>query len=358
MRKIQDYIVKDKEIFIGLEDSKKTWYLCVRSQGMVIHEISMPVSYANLRNYIFKRYPGCRVTVIYEAGFNGFWLHDLLTEDGIECIVTPPNKVTEEKSNKVKTDRIDAKRLSKILENNDYKRCFVPDKERREDRQISRTLIAVQKDIRRTKCRIRMFFHFHGLNKMIEKWTETTYQQLRSLTLGSSLELSLKIMVDHLDFLKDYRKRLNESLKELSKKERYTATFNHFKSAPGIGWLSAIRFVLEWGADFSRFKRAKSFSGYLGVIPGEFSTGDKIRRGHITTQSNNFVRAWLIQCSWTAIRKDPVLLQKFQNVRNNSGSKKKAIVAVARKLSARLWHMAVYDEDYVLGLVESQPVEA
>jgi len=345
MRKIQDYIVKDKEIFIGLEDSKKTWYLCVRSEGMIIHEISIPVSYKNLRNYILKRYPGCQVNVIYEAGFNGFWLHDLLTKDGIECIVTPPNKVTEEKSNKVKTDRIDAKRLSKILENSDYKRCFVPDKQLREDRQISRTLIAVQKDIRRTKCRIQMFFHFHGLHNMIEKWTDTTYQRVRSFSLGPSLELSLKVMLDQLDFLKDCQKQLKRSLKELSKKERYATVFKHFKSAPGVGWVSAIRFVLEWSADFSRFKRAKSFSGYLGLIPGECSTGEKVRRGHITAQSNNFVRAWLIQCSWTAIKKDPVLLQKFQDVRNNSGSKKKAIVAVARKLSARLWHMAVHDED-------------
>ena len=54
---------------------------------------------------------------MYEAGFQGFWLHDLLEKDGIDCIVTPPNKVVQEKDNRVKTDKVDARRLAKNLEN-------------------------------------------------------------------------------------------------------------------------------------------------------------------------------------------------------------------------------------------------
>ncbi len=358
MKNIRDYILKDKAIFVGLEDSKTTWRLCVRSEGMIIHETSMPTTYTNLRNYFLKRYPGCQIMVIYEAGFNGFWLHDLLTQDGVECIVTPPNKVTEEKANKVKTDRIDARRLSKVLEMNDYKRCFVPDTELREDRQISRTLIAIQKDITRTKNRIRMLFHFHGLNKLIGRWTAKTYTELRDLNLGGSLTFSLNIILDHLDYLMDCRKKLRKKLNELSKQVRYAQTFQHFKSSPGIGWLTAIRLVLEWGPDLSRFKRAKQFSGFVGLTPGEFSTGGKVRKGPITGQSHNFVRSWLIQCAWAAIKKDPVLLQKFQDVWKNSGNKKKAIVAVARKMAVRLWYIAVHDEDYLIGLIDNQPVKA
>ena len=58
MRKVQDFIVQGKEIFVGLGDSKRTWRECVRSKGMVVHETSMPAVYDNLRSYLQHRYPG------------------------------------------------------------------------------------------------------------------------------------------------------------------------------------------------------------------------------------------------------------------------------------------------------------
>ena len=126
MRKMQKFIVKDNRIFVGLEDSKNTWKVCIRCEGRIVHQASMPVNYGNLRHYFMNRFPGCTIIVMYEAGFQGFWLHDLLEEDGIDCIVTPPNKVTQEKDNRVKNDKIDARRLAINLENGDYKSCCVP----------------------------------------------------------------------------------------------------------------------------------------------------------------------------------------------------------------------------------------
>ena len=66
MRKMLDYIVKGNKIFIGLEDSKKTWRLCVRCDRMVVHEVSLPAEYEVLRAYLFKRYPECEICVMYE----------------------------------------------------------------------------------------------------------------------------------------------------------------------------------------------------------------------------------------------------------------------------------------------------
>ena len=107
---------------------------------MVVQETSMLAKYEVLQAYLMNRYPDCEITVMYEAGFQGFWLHDLLENDGIKCTVTPPNKVTQAKDERVKTARRDARRLEKNLENGDYVSCHVPDRESREDCQISRTL--------------------------------------------------------------------------------------------------------------------------------------------------------------------------------------------------------------------------
>jgi hypothetical protein len=58
----------------------------------------------------------------------------------------------------------------------------------------------------------------------------------------------------------------------------------------------------------------------------------------------------LIECSWIAYKRDPVLLHKYLAVQRRSGSGKKAIVAVARKLAVRLWHLVTHGQQYVVGL--------
>jgi len=122
-------------------------------------------------------------------------------------------------------------------------------------------------------------------------------------------------------------------------------------SAPGIGKLTAIRLALEWG-DVSRFGRKEEFASFLGLVPSDYSSGEEERRGHITKQGNRRVRSWLVECSWVAIRYDPVLLEKFRRVLRNCGSKKKAIVAVARKLALRLRRLLLSKEPYIVGVVE------
>ncbi len=350
---MQNYITKDKEIFIGLEDAKRTWKVSVRSQGMEIHFTSMPAQYGVLIQFLKTRFPGCTIALIYEAGFRGFELHDRLAADGIKCVVTPPSRVTYERRRRRKNDKIDARRLATILETNDFKACFVPDRERREDRQISRTLVGLQKDITRTRNRIRKFFDFNGLAENFRpgEWSEGDYERARELEMSPTLRSSLGSLYELLDHLKEIDKRLRSELKQMTQKARYQRAFELLKSAPGVGWLTAIRLVLEWGEDWSRFTTFKSISCFSGLISSEYSTGETDHKGRITGESAPFVRAWLIQCAWTAIRKDPVLLSKFQQVWKNSGSKKKAIVAVARKLIVRLRGLMINDTPYCLGVV-------
>lgn len=353
MRKMMDYIEKGNKIFIGLEDSKKTWKICVRSDGMIVDETSMPAKYDVLRTYVMNRFPDCEITVMYEAGFQGFWLHDLLEDDGIKCIVTPPNKVTCAKDDRVKTDKRDARRLAKNLENRDYASCHVPDRERREDRQISRTVCQIQKDITATKNRIRRFLDYHGLNEglRIGAWHDTDYRKLHDLELPRPLKVSLDAYLRLLDEQLSIKKELLKELRALCEKERYKAGVTAKKSCPGIGWLTAIRLTLEWG-NMTRFKTGKHIASFSGLTSSEYSTGETVRRGRITGQSSEQVRSWLIECAWRAVQKDPALLHKFKAVWSNSGSKKKAIVSVARKLVVRMRAIEIDSQPYCIGIVE------
>jgi transposase len=290
---------------------------------------------------------------MYEAGFQGFWLHDLLEDDGIDCIVTPANKVTMAKDDRVKTDKRDARRLAQNLENGDYVSCHVPDRERREDRQISRTLNQIQKDITATKNRIRRFLDYYGLNDGLKTgtWHDKDYMNLESIELPRPLKVSLDMYLHLLKEQLAIKKELLKELQALCEKERYKAGVSTKKSCPGIGWLTAIRLTLEWG-DMARFQTGKHIASYTGLTSREYSTGDTVRRGRITGQSSEYVRSWLIECAWRAVRKDPVLLDKYRAVYRNSGSKKKAIVAAARKLAVRLWALETTKQRYCIGIVE------
>ena len=353
MRKMQNHIVKSNRIFIGLEDSKRTWKICVRCDKMIVQETSMPADYKVLYSYLQNKFPDCQIQVMYEAGFSGFWLHDSLQADGIECIVTPAHKVTQAKVSKVKTDKVDARRLALNLESGDYSRCFVHDRELREDRQISRTLDQIQSKITSTKNQIRKFLDFHGLNGDLPSgsWRSSQYESLKLLKLNKPLQICLDTYLDLLDYLLNVKDELFGQLKELCKKERYSKSIALKQSNPGIGWFTAIRFTLEWG-DLSRFPSGKHFASFTGLTASEYSTGESIHRGRITCQGSGNIRSWLIQSAWRAIKLDPVLLDKFQSVWRNSGSKKKAIVAVARKLAVRIRAVELTGQPYTIGVIE------
>jgi len=352
-----NYILRNEKVFVGVDDSKKTWSLCVRSGGMIVHETSMPAKYEVLRNYFHNKFPGCQIEVIYEAGFRGFGLHDQLVADGWECVVTPPHTVTEEKVHRKKNDRNDSRRLAKNLENGDYGQCFIPDKELREDRQISRTCGQVQADITRVCSRIRRMLEFHGLDEGLPagQWSASAYtklrEYLRELRISDSLRFSFEVMFKELENLRQLKEESVRQLRQLARSDRYKGSVRLLMSAPGIGVLTAIRLALEWD-DVSRFRRKEQFTSFLGLVPSDYSSGEQERRGHITKQGNRSVRRWLTESSWVAIRHDPVLLDKFRRVLSHCGSKKKAIVAVARKLALRLRRVLLSGDPYVVGVVE------
>lgn len=359
MEKDRLKILEGQDIYVGLEDSKKTWRLCVRNNGIIVNETSMPADYNVLKNYFHNKFPGCNVIVIYEAGFRGFELYDKLVADGRACVVTPPHTVTEEKCNRMKNDSIDCRRLAKNLEAGDYKRCYVPSRRVREDRQVSRIYEQVKRDIVKVCNRIRRTLEFHGLDESFKsgRWYEKDYieakERITLMNLSLSLQFSFNALFDELVQLWELKSRLLKELHTLARDRNYANSVKLLSSAPGIGPLTAIRLVLEWG-DVTRFSRKEDFAKFTGLTPSEHSSGETIRKGTITKQGNRSVRGWLIECAWAAIKKDPELLDKFNRVRCRNGNKKKAIVAVARVLAVRLRAVLISQTPYTIGFSSIQ----
>ena len=139
----------------------------------------------------------------------------------------------------------------------------------------------------------------------------------------------------------------------LTKKDRYKDVANIICSVAGIGKLTAIRLVLEWGEDMGeRFRAGSALASFSGLTQSEYSTGDIVRKGRITGQSRACIRGWLIQCAWICIKRDPAMLSAFNRISKNTSNKKKAIVAIARKLVVRIWTCVHRKQEYVIGVLE------
>ena len=361
-RQMLEYIAKGKKVYIGLEDSLKTWKLCVRVEGLVVHEPSLEANYSILKQYL-TNYPQCEIHVIYESGFRGFSIYDKLVADGYDCVVTPAHTLLQPKCFKVKTDKTDARLLAYALEHDGYKACAVPDKERRGERQLCRTLTAITNNVREFRARIRQELYYHDIQIDLgdddddedgnsKSWTKATFRRLRNLKLSVELKLSFDTLLDMLEMLWDKKRILDAEVKKIMQKERYSVAFEIGKTLPGIGALTCARLLLELGENMQRFHSGKALAQFVGLATSEHSSGESIRRGRITGMGNKYIRSWLIESAWVAKNKDPVLLDFFNRVYRNCGNKKKAIVAVARKLIIRFRTCILNNESYVRCVVK------
>lgn len=95
MRRQDKALEAGERLFIGVDLHKERWHVTVRTADVELWSGSILGSWESLQ-ILLHRYRQCAVQVVYEAGCFGFWLHDRLIENGVECLVTPPNLAPQE----------------------------------------------------------------------------------------------------------------------------------------------------------------------------------------------------------------------------------------------------------------------
>jgi transposase len=318
----------------------------------VIHYRTFPARYAHLRA-LWRQLPGCRIHAVYEAGFSGFGLYDQLRRDGIDACVTPPSKFPRS-PDRVKTDRLDAQTLARELEKGALRRCRILTPAARRAREWSRYLTQQTIQRVRLKNQIKTRLAWHGLQPSLDGprcWSRAYRAQVLELVASdATLGPILGSMLEELAACERQATAIKRVLQKMARSETYRDQVRLLQSAPGIGWLTAIRLSLEWG-DLSAFRNAAAFVSYLGLTPSEHSSGDQVRRGHITRQGNGWVRTWLVEAAWKAITIDPALARRFRRLAPRPADRKRAIVAIARSLALRLRACCRTGQPYVTGVV-------
>jgi transposase len=140
------------------------------------------------------------------------------------------------------------------------------------------------------------------------------------------IESQLRLWVAIEGEVKEINKLLSRQAEQCPYEEMY-------RSLPGIGRVSA-RILANELRDMQHFPNEKALYRFVGLTPTEHSSGERIRRGHISRQGNGTLRKILVEAAWVAIRHDAGLRLFYSRLAARAGGKR-AIVAVARKLIGR-----------------------
>lgn len=327
----------DQPVSIGIDLGRTKWAFAVSWGGEVRRRLATPGEICHLEA-LLEQYRSCKVQVAYEACGFGYQIARYLQERAIPVTVVAPVTIERARGARVKNDVIDAAELARKLEKGDLKAIYIPSRGLHEDRQLSRTYVKALKARQRAQVQIRALMQEQGRIGPSPALGWSAY----ATWLGPQQDLAeaVKTSINELGKLREgaakSAQRLKGAILALGKRAEYATVAKALRGQPGVGPFTAIRLVLEIGT-MERFPTAGSFTNYLGLTPSEYSTSNTVRRGHILKCGPGQVRGWLLECSWRAIRPDgdEALRKCFEKLAPRIG-KKRAIVAVARRLALRL----------------------
>ena len=303
--------------------------------------------------------------VCYEAGPTGFVLARRLLQLGVDCVVMSPSKTERKPNEKIKTDKRDAVNIAKLFRNGDITEVRVPPALDEAVRDVCRARTDASDDLARAKQRLNSFLLRNGIHYSGKaRWTPAHLRYLRHLTLPDPVQnLVLEEYLQAIDMGYERVERLADRMKELLVDWEWEPVVRALMGCKGFQEAAAMGLISELG-DLRRFQHPRKLMAFLGLVPGEYTSGDKRRQNSITKCGNSHARWMLVECR-QHYRKAPKvsaalskrqdgqskevneLSWRMQNRRHKRYVKlkargkreNKAIVAIARELSAFLWEL-------------------
>jgi transposase len=342
-----------QQFYIGMDIHKKSWSVSIYGEQVEHKTFNMPPEVGVLVKYLRRQFPGGSYKCVYEAGFSGYWIHDQLREKGVDCLVVNPADVpTKDKERRTKADPVDCRKMARGLRSGDLKGIYVPARGATEDRSLIRVRQSMVRKQTRCKNQIKSLLAFYGISiPLRSSWSRNYIRQLEGVRMErASGQSVLKAYLEELSHLREIMVGLNRELRALAMSDSYRFNVSLLRSIPGIGTLAAMTLLTEL-FDINRFTSLDTLANYVGLVPDTHGSGEKEYTGEITRRRNHLLRALLIECSWIAVRKDPVLMLVFNNLSKRM-TKNRAIIRIARKLLNRIRFVLKNQQMYVPGVVE------
>lgn len=329
-------------VYIGMDVHKQSFTLCCYRIGeeKVTHIQKTGADYRFILKYIdcLRLYYPEETDFIcgYEAGSLGYSLYHQLTEHNIKCtILAPTTMPTVSGKKRIKTDKRDAENIAKCLAYHTYSPVHVPTPEDEQVKEYIRMRDDHKLALKKVKQQILSFCLRHDLrfDGTRNSWTQAHLKWLHSLKLeGIYQEILAEYLLTY-DNLIEKLKRLDKRIEELASTERYREAVHKLVCFLGIRTHTALCSMVEI-SDFNRFCTAEKFAAYLGLVPGENSSGEATDRLSITKAGNTHMRQLLTEAAQSYGRGQAG--HKSRELRNRQEGNSPEVIAYADRANERL----------------------
>ena len=268
------------DLFCGMDVDKRSISLTFVSHEGFVKSLKIPYDSSNLIQYIRGRFADKRIAFVYEAGPTGFGLYDDLSEQGYVCLVVAPTNISRSPADRVKTNRIDSRKLAEKLRGAEIKGIHVPNRLYRDLRHLVHLRETVVRQQQATKLRIKMLLLLEGIRfpamTAKERWTPGALNGLSCLQTAPTIRFKLDEYLLTLQFCREQLKVVNKELLQFcTENAELRDCLKLLCSIPGIGNVVSIYLLARIG-DWRYLSSPREIAHLLGMVPVENSTGDQI----------------------------------------------------------------------------------
>ena len=331
-------------IYVGMDVHTTNYTLCCYGfeKDEVFAATTMEPDYRNILKYLDRvklNHDGdCQFLCGYEAGSLGYTLYRQLTEHGMECVILAPSTMPQAKGHRktIKTDKRDAMNIAKCLAYNTYSAVHVPTDEDNAVKEYIRMRNDVKDTLKRIKQQLLAFClrHDKRFTECKSFWTLKHLAWLRRQEFGEAiLQETFQEYLILYDQATDKIERLDRRIAEMAHTERYEENVSKLSCLIGVKEHTALATIVETG-DFKRFRTAQQYSAFLGLVPGENSSGESVQRTGITKAGNTHVRKLLIESAQCYSRGAIGAKSKALKVRQSGNDPR--VIAYADRANERL----------------------
>ena len=309
---------------------------------------------------------GHKLHIVYEAGPCGFVLQRHFTALGWGCCVVAPSSIPRPSGERIKTDRRDAMKLARLARSNELAVVRVPGPADEAVRDLVRAREDSVREQRNARHRLKALLLRNGIAYAGKSaWTAAHLRWLATLKMAhAAQQIGLQEYLHSIPESGARIARLEQALRDTLPDWSLTALVQALQAMRGVQLIAAITLVAEL-QDFLRFDNPRKLMAYVGLVPGEHSSGPKRRQGSITKAGNSAARRMFVEIAWhyqhgarvspiIATRQDQLpkavtdiawkaqlrLNAKFKRLVARRVMKNKAVVAVARELAGFVWAIA------------------